>query len=123
MDDEATMPRWEDIASRIAVAAGVLAAIVVLWPKVKKSSVVMRPKHPTNKIVCSCDCARREGNVTTSWEETFDTPADGCASLDGVACTTPQGRAGKLVNCSKKSVPVSRGTEVAGSEDVVPVKS
>ncbi|HEY7754968.1 MAG TPA: hypothetical protein VID69_01940 [Actinomycetota bacterium] len=122
MEDEATISRWEDVGARIAVAAGVLAAIAVLWPKGKKSSVVARPKDPSHKIVCSCDCARREGNVITSWEETFDTPAEGCASLNGVTCNHPNGKQGKLGNCSKKSVPVSRA-DVVGPEDVITVKS
>lgn len=84
-----------------------------------ETGVALKPKHPTHKIVCECDC----GNVTTvdggdgrAVIETHDIPASGnCAELDGVECTL-EGVPNKLQNCKNKSVRTAIEGAITGQD-------
>jgi alpha-tubulin suppressor-like RCC1 family protein len=78
-------------------------------PKPGEPTIALKPKHPSHKIVCSCQC----GNVT----ETHDLPIGGCGDLHGIGCGT---RSEVLKNCNKKSV-VNEIKALAGLEEVTGV--
>jgi hypothetical protein len=127
MGDDHSAPTWEDIGPRLGVAAGVIAAIAVLWPRSKKKSLAM-VKDPTHKIVCQCTCTAPldpndpEGSATGGTQTFVDRP-EGCESLEGVDCTHNE-RPGTLKGCKPVAVPTSfRGEESIGPEDVAPVNA
>ena len=57
--------------------------------------IVLLPKRPSHKIICSCKC----GAGTHDDPMTFDEPAGGCSTLDGTKC----GAVGQvLVGCKRE---------------------
>lgn len=67
--------------------------------------ILLKPKHPTHKVACSCTC----GEST----ETHDLTASGsCADLNGVECSLKVGT-DKLTSCKKKSVPAAQQVLIA----------
>jgi len=89
----------------MVIIAALLAYIFKQWG----NQVALKPKDPTHKIVCRCDCIPNEASGLGSERQTFEAPSGGCDSLVGVDC----GHGGALDNCEKISVPASKGLSVS----------
>lgn len=98
---------------RTGVVIGLVAATIVAAVSVMSCStetgVAFKPKHPTHKVVCACECAASGGPTPIDEEtsQTFDPPLGGCSTLNETSCETSAGRKGKLKDCTKTTVPTA----------------
>jgi hypothetical protein len=68
--------------------------------------VLMRPKNPSHKVVCQCDCGF-PGDDSSFQTQTFEVPAEGCGSLNGISCNPNAPGVMVLKGCMKQTVPNS----------------
>ena len=93
---------------------GLSATIVLLIAAIPIAScttgVVFKPKHPTHKVVCACECSVSESGpspIDDITSQTYDPPSGGCGTLNNTTCKTGRGQDGKLKNCKRDTVPTS----------------
>jgi len=85
----------------------IIAAVLALLLKQRSNSVALKPKHPTHKIVCQCECVPNPSSDAQAEDQTFDVPGGGCGSLEGAGCLDGEG---SLHGCRKVSVPVRKSS-------------